>query len=58
MRDDNLPAIRLYERCGYRLIGRYARYYADKADALRYEKLLAEPDKDRSPARKRRKAGA
>ena len=59
VREDNLPAIRLYERRGYRLIGRYARYYADKADALRYEKPLSEPDEDRSPAgrlRKKRKS--
>ena len=55
VREDNLPAIRLYERRGYRLIGRYARYYADKADALRYEKLLSEPDEDRSPAATRKK---
>src|SRR5258707_12083813 len=48
VREDNLPAIRLYERRGYQLIGRYARYYADKADALRYEKPLSEPDEDRS----------
>ena len=58
VREDNLPAIRLYERRGYRLIGRYAGYYADKADALRYEKPLSEPDEERSPAgsRKRRSA--
>ena len=54
VREDNLPAIRLYERRGYRLIGRYARYYADAADALRYEKLLVG---DR-PGRSRRKRGA
>ena len=55
VREDNLPAIRLYERRGYRLIGRYARYYADKADALRYEKPLAETAAggDRSSRHKR-----
>lgn len=36
----NRPAIALYERRGYRPIGRYAAYYADRADALRYEKRL------------------
>jgi len=40
VREDNLPAIRFYERRGYRLIGRYDRYYADRTDALRYEKQL------------------
>lgn len=58
VREDNLPAIRLYERRGYRLVGHYARYYADKSDALRYEKALAESDEDRSPAGKRQKTGA
>lgn len=48
VREDNLPAIRLYERRGYRQIGRYARYYADKTDALRYEKPLAAGRKRRS----------
>ena len=57
VREDNLSAIRLYERRGYRLIGSYSRYYADKADALRYEKTLAEPEGDRSPARRRRRRG-
>jgi ribosomal protein S18 acetylase RimI-like enzyme len=40
VREDNLPAIRLYERRGYRIIGRYDGYYADRANALRYEKQL------------------
>lgn len=40
VRTDNLTAIRLYERLGYRQIGRYARYYQDGADAWRYEKVL------------------
>lgn len=40
VRPDNRPAIRLYERLGYRKIGVHAQYYADKADALRYEKSL------------------
>jgi ribosomal protein S18 acetylase RimI-like enzyme len=50
VREDNLSAIRLYQRRGYRLIGRYAGYYADKTDALRYEKPLPEL----STVRKRR----
>jgi len=41
VRVDNAGAIRLYERRGYRLVGRDAGYYADKTDALRYEKPLA-----------------
>ena len=53
----NIPAIRLYEHAGYRAFGRHRHYYADKADALRYEKPLghrgkkrsADDDEDRSP---------
>ncbi len=41
VRTDNLLAIRLYERMGYRRIGSYARYYQDGADAWRYEKTLS-----------------
>lgn len=37
----NRGAIALYERRGYRRIGRYPAYYGDGADALRYEKPLA-----------------
>jgi ribosomal protein S18 acetylase RimI-like enzyme len=44
VREDNQPAIRLYQRQGYRRIGRYLRYYADKTDALRFEKRLRGPD--------------
>ena len=40
VRTDNETAIRLYERLGYRQIGRYVRYYQDGADAWRYEKVL------------------
>lgn len=63
VRADNLGAIRLYESRGYVRIGAYRHYYADKADALRYEKRLGpgprarapdrqglDSDKDRSPA--------
>lgn len=40
VRVDNAEAIRLYERLGFRRIGRYAGYYQDGADAWRYEKTL------------------
>jgi ribosomal protein S18 acetylase RimI-like enzyme len=40
VREDNAAAIRLYERLGYRPLGRYPAYYADKTDALRFEKRL------------------
>ncbi len=40
VRKDNAVAIRLYERLGYQRIGEYAAYYADGADALRFEKAL------------------
>lgn len=40
VRTDNAAAIRLYERLGFRSIGRYAGYYADGSDAWRYEMLL------------------
>ncbi|HEV2621518.1 MAG TPA: GNAT family N-acetyltransferase [Frateuria sp.] len=40
VRVDNPTAIGLYERAGYRRIGRYAGYYEDGADAWRYGKPL------------------
>jgi ribosomal protein S18 acetylase RimI-like enzyme len=40
VRPRNRAAIALYERRGYRRIGRYPRYSADDSDALRYEKPL------------------
>jgi ribosomal-protein-alanine acetyltransferase len=43
VREDNQSAIRLYQRQGYRRIGRYLKYYADKTDALRFEKRLRNP---------------
>lgn len=44
VRYDNAGAIALYESCGFRQFGEHARYYADGATALRYEKsLLPEP---------------
>jgi ribosomal protein S18 acetylase RimI-like enzyme len=39
----NRRAAKLYERAGYRPIGRVQDYYADGADALRFEKWLASP---------------
>ena len=48
VREDNAPAIRLYERLGYVLKGRVAEYYADGAGARRYEKGLDRPARGRS----------
>ena len=39
-RYDNLAALALYERAGYRDFGSYPGYYADGAEALRLEKRL------------------
>ena len=47
VREDNPPAIRLYERLGYVLRGRIAEYYADGAGARRYEKRLDRPARGR-----------
>lgn len=44
VREDNEDAIRLYQRRGYRPIGRYLHYYADQTDALRFEKFLRGAD--------------
>jgi ribosomal protein S18 acetylase RimI-like enzyme len=41
VREDNLRAIRLYEKSGYSRFGRKPDYYADGAAALRFEKQLA-----------------
>ena len=50
VRENNPAAIRLYERSGYRPIGRRPGYYADGAGAVRYEKQLGPGgDEDRSP---------
>jgi ribosomal-protein-alanine N-acetyltransferase len=45
VREDNARAISLYEKCGYRRLGRKPDYYADGTAALLYEKPLhlAEP---------------
>ncbi len=40
VRTDNNAAIGLYERHGFRRIGRYTQYYQDGTDAWRYEKAL------------------
>ena len=40
VRYDNVSAIALYETSGFRQFGEHARYYADGAAALRYEKSL------------------
>jgi len=40
VRYDNAPAIALYEKLGYREFDRYPGYYADGAEALRFEKVL------------------
>lgn len=42
VREDNPAAIRLYEAAGFRLFGRHDAYYEDGANALRFEKSLAE----------------
>jgi ribosomal-protein-alanine acetyltransferase len=44
VRYDNAAAIALYEREGFRAFGRHPGYYADGAEALRFEKPLV-PEK-------------
>jgi ribosomal protein S18 acetylase RimI-like enzyme len=39
-RVDNVRALKLYEKFGYRVFGRYKDYYDDGTDALRLEKIL------------------
>ena len=41
VRETNLRAIEIYERAGYRRIGREENYYEDGAPALRFEKMFA-----------------
>ncbi|MDP3898056.1 MAG: GNAT family N-acetyltransferase/peptidase C39 family protein [Mesorhizobium sp.] len=40
VREDNARAIRVYEKNGYRKIGREENYYEDGQPALRYERML------------------
>lgn len=40
VREDNCPAITLYEKSGYHKIGREPDYYEDGEAALRYQKML------------------
>ena len=42
VRVDNVAAIALYRSRGYREFGRHAGYYADGADALRFDKNLTQ----------------
>lgn len=43
VRTDNGPSLRLFQRCGYRVFGRYPAYYEDGTDALRLERALSPP---------------
>ncbi len=45
-REDNAPALALYDRAGYRPFARFENYYEDGAPAVRFEKNLrsAAPD--------------
>ncbi|MDQ6437999.1 GNAT family N-acetyltransferase [Mesorhizobium sp. LHD-90] len=49
VREDNVRAIGLYEKSGYRRFGRKPDYYADGAAALRFERPLAAEDRHGSP---------
>ena len=40
VREDNTPAIRLYQRLGYRQFGTYRDYYEDHGTALRFERRI------------------
>lgn len=42
--EQNLGAIRLYERLGFEQFGVYSQYYEDSSDALRMQKVLSSPD--------------
>jgi ribosomal-protein-alanine acetyltransferase len=41
VREDNQPAIALYRKAGYEVVGRTADYYQDHSDALRMQKRFA-----------------
>jgi ribosomal-protein-alanine acetyltransferase len=58
VRPDNAAAIGLYRRAGYRLAGRRPNYYADNADALRYEKPLGAAGRLRAAADRDRRSRA
>ncbi len=45
--EGNAGAISRYHKSGYRLFGRYDRYYQDHGDALRYEKRLVNHQPER-----------
>lgn len=48
VREDNIPAINLYRRLGYRQFGTYRDYYEDHGTALRFERriLYYEPTRE------------
>ena len=48
VRYDNCAAIALYRKLGYREFGRYPSYYADGAEARRFEKPLPAGSRDAS----------
>jgi ribosomal protein S18 acetylase RimI-like enzyme len=45
--EHNGRAIARYEKSGYRLFGRHRHYYADRGDALRFEKALVHGSRHR-----------
>ena len=44
VRESNLPARKLYERSGFRLLSRHSSYYEDGETALRYERSVTAQD--------------
>ena len=48
-RADNEPAIRLYEKTGYRSFAQYENYYHDGMSALRYQKALCALNTENGP---------
>ncbi|WPZ14061.1 ribosomal protein S18-alanine N-acetyltransferase [Nitratireductor rhodophyticola] len=49
VRADNEPAIRLYEKTGYRSFAQYENYYHDGMSALRYQKALCALSTENGP---------
>ncbi|MEQ9244422.1 MAG: ribosomal-protein-alanine acetyltransferase, partial [Nitratireductor sp.] len=49
VRADNEPAIRLYEKTGYRSFAQYENYYHDGMSALRYQKALCALNTENGP---------